>query len=327
MTTLRAPAAWAWGVFAVVVLGMLAVDLGLDRKRGALTLRAATLWSGAWIALGTLFGLVVFALYDSAAAVTYLTAYLLEKSLSVDNLFVFALIFGQLAIPAERQRRVLSWGILGALVMRGVLIAVGISLLDRFHWVIYPFAAVLLLAAARLVWGEEKERTVVVAACAVCESWVARLIPVTPVIRGGHFWVRHGGKLTATPLFIALVVVETSDAVFALDSIPAVLAVTREPFLVYTSNVFAMLGLRSLYFVLAGALARVHALRYALAAILAFVGAKMLLGGVIAIPSWVSLVVIAVAVAAAVAASAWAPRPASGTPTGTPAGEATVRHG
>jgi tellurite resistance protein TerC len=186
---------------------------------------------------------------------------------------------------------------------------------------------VLLLAAARLAWGEQRERKVVVAACAVCGSWLARVVPVTPVIRGGRFWVRQGARLAATPLFVALVVVEASDAVFALDSIPAVLAVTREPFLVYTSNVFAMLGLRSLYFVLAGALARVHALRYALAAILTFVGAKMLLGGVIAIPSWVSLVVIAVAVAAAVAASAWAPRPASGTPTGTPAGEATVRHG
>jgi tellurite resistance protein TerC len=268
------------------------------------TLRSATLWSVAWVAVSALFGLVVLARYDSAAAVTFYTAYLLEKSLSLDNLFVFALIFGQLAIPAEYQRRVLSWGIVGALAMRGLLIAAGISLLDRFHWVIYPFGALLLLAAARLVWGEKQERAVVVAACSVCESWVARVVPVTPVLRGGRFWVRHGAGFAATPLFIALVVVETSDAVFALDSIPAVLAVTREPFLVYTSNVFAMLGLRSLYFVLAGVLERVHTLRYALAAILAFVAAKMLFGRLVEIPSWVSLVVIVVAVAAAVAASA-----------------------
>jgi tellurite resistance protein TerC len=287
---------------------MLAVDLGFDgRRRRALTLRAAALWSGAWIALGVLFGLVVFARYGSAAVVTYVTAYLLEKSLSLDNLFVFALIFGQLAIPAEHQRRVLSWGILGALAMRGLLIAAGISLLERFHWVLYPFAAVLLLAAARLVWGEDRERKMVVAACAVCGSWVARFLPVTPVIRDGRFWIRQGGGVVATPLFIALVVVETSDAVFALDSIPAVLAVTREPFLVYTSNAFAMLGLRSLYFVLAGALERFHALRYALAAILAFVAAKILLGRLVEVPSWVSLTVIVVAVAGAVAASTRGP--------------------
>jgi tellurite resistance protein TerC len=284
---------------------MLALDLALDgrARRAAPTLRAAALWSAAWVALGVLFGLVVLALYGAAPAVTYYTAYLLEKSLSVDNLFVFALIFGELRIPATYQRRVLSWGIFGALAMRGVLIAVGISLLERFHWVIYPFAALVLLAAARLLWGERKEREAVVAACAVCNSWVARVVPVTPVIAGGRFWIRQSGRRMATPLLIALVVVETSDVVFALDSIPAVLAVTREPFLVYTSNVFAMLGLRSLYFVLAGAVERIPGLRPALATILAFVGAKMLLSGVVDVPNWVSLVVIAVVIGAAAGAA------------------------
>src|SRR5438067_3556236 len=291
----QAPTPWGWGLFVALVLAMLALDLGLDsRRRAAPTLRSAALWSCTWVALGVAFGCVVLALYGSSAAVTYFTAYLLEKSLSLDNLFVFALIFGQLAIPAAFQRRVLSWGILGALAMRGLLIAAGISLLDRFHWIIYPFAALVLLAAARLLFGEQQEREAVVAACAVCGSWVARFVPITPVLRGGSFWIRQGGRLVATPLFIALVVIETSDVVFALDSIPAVLAVTRVPLLVYTSNVFAMLGLRSLYFLLAGAVARLHALRYALAVILAFVGAKMLLSGVVDVPSWISLGVIVV---------------------------------
>ena len=308
-------APWAWALFGGLVVAMLALDLGLDRRRRraapaappasppAPARRAAAAWSGAWVGLGLGFALVVLALYGPDPALTYLTAYLLEKSLSVDNVFVFVLIFRELAIPAEYQRRVLYWGILGALASRALLIGGGIFLLERFQWVIYPFAALILLAAARILWGKEQERRTVVAACAACGSWVARVIPVTPVMRGGSFWIRQGGRLRATPLLIALVVVETTDLVFALDSVPAVLAVTREPFLVYTSNVFAMLGLRSLYFLLAGAVERFGALRYALGAILAFVGVKLLLTGVVHIPSWLSLAVIAGAVAAAVAAS------------------------
>lgn len=293
-----------WSFFGVAVVALLALDLfvGSRGHRHAkqhappapFTLRQAGLWSAIWIGVGLLFGLVVLALYGSEAMVTYFTAYVLEKSLSMDNLFVFALIFGELAIPAAYQRRVLHWGIIGALAMRGLLIGGGVYLLDRFHWILYPFAVLILLAAARLLWGEQKERKVVVAACAVCGSWLARFIPVTPVIRSGKFLIRENGRLTATPLLIALLVIELSDGVFALDSIPSVLAITRDPFLVYTSNVFAMLGLRSLYFLLAGAVGRFHELRYALAAILVFVGAKMLLGGVVDIPSWISLVAIVV---------------------------------
>jgi tellurite resistance protein TerC len=294
----------AWTSFGVAVVALLALDLcmgarafrrGRERKEPApVTLRAAALWSALWIGLGLLFGLLVLALYGSGAMVTYFTAYLLEKSLSVDNLFVFTLIFGQLAIPAGYQRRVLHWGIIGALATRGVLIGGGVFLLHRFHWILYPFAVLILLAAGRLLFGEQKERKVVVAACAVCGSWVARFIPVTPVITNGKFVVRQNGRLTATPLLIALLVIELSDVVFAMDSIPSVLAITRDPFLVYTSNVFAMLGLRSLYFLSAGAVERMHALRYALAAILVFVGAKMLLNDVLDIPSWLSLVAIVV---------------------------------
>ena len=287
---------WVWGLFGVLVLAMLVLDLGVvQRSRGEPrepTLRSTAIWSAAWIGLALAFGLVVLAVYGPAAALTYLTAYLLEKSLSVDNVFVFALIFSELAIPLAYQRRVLLWGIIGALVFRALLIAGGIYLLERFHWVIYPFGALIVLAAVRILWGEKKEREIVAAACAACGSWVARIVPITPDMRGGSFVIRQGGKLVATPVLVALLVVETSDVVFALDSVPAVLAITREPFLVYTSNVFAILGLRSLYFVLAGVIDRFRYVRAGLAAILVFVGARMLLTEVVDVPTLASLAVI-----------------------------------
>jgi len=298
---------WVWCFFGVLVLAMLAIDFGLDsrERQRPTTLGAAASRSVAWIVVSLLFGLIVLAVFGTGPTVTYYTAYLLEKSLSVDNLFVFALIFSELAIPDVYQHRVLLYGVLGALVMRGIMIAGGVYLIDRFHWVLYAFAALLLLAATRLLFGEKTERRAVVKACAVCDSWVARFVPVTPVISNGKFWRRQNGRLMATPLLIALIVIETSDLVFALDSIPAVLAVTQEPFLVYTSNVFAILGLRSLYFLVAGAIQRFHALRYALAAILAFVGAKLLLSDVLEIPNWASLAVVIGAVIVAIAVSRW----------------------
>jgi TerC family integral membrane protein len=298
---------WVWALFGSLVLAMLALDLGLFRgaRRGPqdVSLRSAALWSGAWIGLGLFFGVVILALYGTAPALAYLTAYVLEKSLSVDNIFVFVVIFSELRIPLAQQRRVLYWGILGALVMRALLIAAGIYLLERFHWVIYPFAVLIILAAARLLWGREKERQLVVEACAVCTSWVARFIPITPVLRDGRFWIRQNGRLAATPLLVALIVIETTDVIFALDSVPAMFAVTREPFIVYTSNVFAMLGLRSLYFLLARVLDRFRYLNIGLAAILAFVGVKMLLSEVVEVPTWASLAVIISALALTVIAS------------------------
>src|SRR5467141_166322 len=298
---------WVWALFALMVLAVLAADLGVfrpsRREPREVTLSSAAWWSAAWVGLSLLFGVVILALYGQAPALTYLTAYLLEKSLSVDNVFVFVLIFSELRIPPDQHRRVLYWGVLGALVARAVLIAGGVFLLRRFQWVVYPFAALVIFAAVRLLWGREKERELVATACAVCGSWVARIIPITPLLRAGSFWVRERGRLVATPLFIALVVVETTDVVLALDSIPAVFAVTGDLFLVYTSNVFAMLGLRSLYFLLGGVVERFRFLRAGLAAILVFVGAKMLLSGVVEIPTWLSLAVIAAALALAVAAS------------------------
>ena len=289
------------------MLASLALDLGLFRRSGReereLTLRSAALRNAGWVALALLFALVVFAAYGHQAALTYVTAYLLEESLSIDNVFVFVVIFSELRIPPARQRGVLLWGVLGALVMRGLLIAAGLYVLNRFHWVVYPFAALILFAAVRLLWGREKEREIVVNACSICSTWVARFIPITPQFHGNSFWVRQAGRLVATPLLVALIIVETTDVVFALDSVPAVLAVTRDPFLVYTSNVFAMLGLRSLYFVLAGIIERFRFIRVGLAAILAFFGGRLLLSDVVEVPTAVSLAVIAAALTLSVAAS------------------------
>lgn len=306
---------WAWVVFWILVLSALALDLELlHGKRGEqrlLTLRAAAARNVAWVALALLFGLGVLALYGQSAALTYLTAYLLEQSLSIDNVFVFVLIFSELRIPAAQKRSVLLWGVLGALVMRALLIGAGLLLLNRFHWVVYPFAALIIFAAARLLWGKQKEQELVVAACSICNTWVARVIPITPQYHGGSFVVRQTerGGLVATPLLVALIIIETTDIVFALDSVPAVLAITRDPFIVYTSNVFAMLGLRSLYFVLAGVVDRFRYLRVGLAAILIFFGARLLLGNILEIPTGVSLGVIAAGLALSVAASIKWPGP------------------
>ena len=187
--------------------------------------------------------------------------------------------------------------------MRALLIGAGLLVINRFSWVVYPFAALMLFAAVRLLWGRQKEREIVAAACSICSTWVARLIPITPQFHGDRFWLRQSGRLVATPLLVALIIVETSDIVFALDSVPAVFAVTREPFLVYTSNIFAMLGLRALYFLLSGIVERYRYLRVGLAAILIFFGARLLLSNLVEVPIWVSLFVIAAALAVSVIAS------------------------
>jgi TerC family integral membrane protein len=303
---------WVWALFALLLLAAFAFDLGFLRRSGSeqeLTVRAAAIRSAAWIGLALLLGLGIMAVYGRDAGVAFLTAYVLEESLSIDNIFVFVLIFSELRVPPPQQRSVLLWGVLGALVMRALLIGAGIFVLSRFHWVVYPFAALIIFAAVRLVWGQQQERNIVVAACSVCSTWVARLIPITPVYHGNRFLVRQGGRLLATPLFVALIIVETTDIVFALDSVPAVLAVTRVPFLVYTSNILAMLGLRSLYFVVAGAVERFRYIQFGLAAILVFFGARLLLSGIVEVPNHVSLAVIAASLALSVLASLKWPGP------------------
>jgi tellurite resistance protein TerC len=256
-----------------------------------------------WIGLGLAVGLWVVLADGTSTAAEYYAAYFLEKSLSVDNIFVFALIFSELHIPAEYQRRVLWFGIAGALVFRAVMIGAGIALIERFSWVTYPFAALMLFAAWRMLFGAERERKVVQAACDVCETWIARIVRVSPVLHGHDFWRRERGRLVATPLFVALVVIETTDIVFALDSVPAVLAITRNPLIVYVSNVMAMLGLRSLYFVLSDALNRLQYLRPGLAVVLVFTGAKMLTSDWFQISAVASVLVIGAILLVTIAAS------------------------
>ncbi len=297
-----------WVVFWTVVGAALAVDLAVSRTA---TLRGAALWSAIWIGLGLLFGVWIALRLGGDAGITYLTAYLLEKSLSVDNLFVFILIFSLTGIPAALQHRALFWGIVGALVMRAALIAAGVELLGRFHWAVYPLAALLAYAAYRMLRGEEKQNRFVEQQCALCESWLARFIPIEPRLHGSRFVVRREGRLMATPLLVALTVIETSDLVFAVDSIPAVLAVTRDPFLVYTSNVFALLGLRSLYFLLAGVIRKLRFLRIGLAVMLLLAALKLALGDAVHVPAPVSLAAIVLVFGASIAASLLFPKTAT----------------
>ena len=262
-------------------------------------------WVIVWVGLGLAVGLWVAGTYGRSAATEYFAAYLLEESLSVDNIFVFVVIFSELHIPAEYQRRVLWFGVGGALVFRALAILAGLTLIERFQWITYPFATLILFAAWRLLFGAERERKVVKEACDVCGTWIARVVRVSPVLHGHDFWRREGGRLVATPLLVALVVIETTDIVFALDSIPAVLAVTRNPLIVYSSNVMAMLGLRSLYFVLSDAVYRLRYLRSGLAVLLVFTAAKMLASEWVHISAGWSVTIIGAVLLATIAASVW----------------------
>jgi tellurite resistance protein TerC len=300
-----------WIVFFALVVGALAIDLAVSKKSDT---RSAAAWSAVWIALGLGFGGWISLRLGAEAGINYFTAYLLEKSLSVDNLFVFILIFSLTGIPAGLQHRALFWGIFGALVMRAVLIALGIELLERFHWAIYPLAALLAYAAWRMLRGEEQQSRFVEQQCAICESWLARFIPIDPRLHGARFLVRVNGRLMATPLLVALTVIETTDLLFAVDSIPAVLAVTRDPLLVYSSNVFALLGLRSLYFLLAGAIRKLQFLRIGLALMLLLAAAKLALGNVVHVPPLVSLGAIVVIMLVSVIASLLYPKAAKPLP-------------
>ena len=274
---------WAWAVFLAFVVAMLILDLFvLHRRAHEVSLREAAVWSAVWIVVGLAFSGLVWAWAGSGGAQAYLASYLIERSLSVDNIFVFAAIFAALAIPARHQHRVLMLGIIGALLMRAAFIAAGIGLIEAIHPVIYVFGAILLVAAAGMLRGDShaapREPRVL--------RVLRRVLPVDTRLHGQRFVVRDSGRLLATPLLVALLVVETADVIFAVDSIPAVLAVTTDPFIVYTSNVFALLGMRALYFLLAGAQDRVRYLRPALAVILAAVAVKLLLADVWKLPAW-----------------------------------------
>jgi tellurite resistance protein TerC len=290
-----------WVAFNVFVLVMLAVDLGvLHRRAYDVRLKEALVWTGIWIALALLFALGVYSWYGPQSALEFLTGYLIEKSLSVDNIFVFVLIFSYFKVPARYQHKVLSWGILGALVMRVLFIFAGIALLQRLHWIIYVFGALLILTGIKM--ATEKDKEIHPDKNPVLKLF-RRLVPVTEDYHADRFLVKQVGHYAATPLFIVLLVVETTDIIFAVDSIPAILGITMDPFIVYTSNVFAILGLRALYFALAGVMRLFHHLHYGLSAILVFVGAKMLLADVYKLPVGVTLGVIAGILLLAVIAS------------------------
>ncbi|MEQ1854873.1 MAG: TerC family protein [Longimicrobiales bacterium] len=289
-----------WLGFIAFVLVMLALDLGVfHRKAHEVSMREAAAWSVAWVTLAMVFNAGVLWLWGRDAALEFLTGYLIEKSLSIDNIFVFVMIFSYFSVPAIYQHRVLFWGVLGALVMRGVFIAAGAYVLQQFHWVIYVFGAILLLTGvkmARRVDVYDPTKNVLV-------GLAKRFLPLTPRYDGDRFWTRENGRRVATPLLLVLLLVEFTDLVFAIDSIPAIFAVTQEPFLVYTCNVFAILGLRSMYFLLAGIVHRFVYLKYGLAAVLVFVGTKMMLIDVYKIPVGVSLAVISLLIGASVVLS------------------------
>lgn len=291
-----------WIGFVVFVLAMLALDLGVfNRKERVISVRQAGAWVAFWVSLGLLFNLGLYLWAGAQPALEFLTGYLIEYSLSVDNIFVFVLLFSAFGVPARYQHRVLFWGILGALLMRGLMIFMGVALLENFHWIIYVFGLFLLFAGLRLLFGSDDELVDVERNPVL--RLVRRFVPITDGYHGSRFLVRRDGGIVATPLLLVLVVVEATDVVFAVDSIPAIFAITREPFIVFTSNIFAILGLRSLYFLLAGIIDRFVYLEYGLAAILTFVGLKMITSGFLHPPIWLSLVVIVAILALSIGAS------------------------
>ena len=304
-----ATSVWFWVAFNAFVLAMLALDLGVFHRRAhVIRPREAAAWTGVWVTLALAFAAGLSWRADAATALTFLTGYVIEQSLSVDNIFVIVMIFAYFEIPAKYQHRVLFWGIIGALVMRGAFIAAGAALLQRFHWIIYVFGGLLILTGVRMAVRPEEdfdgERSPVM-------RLARRVLPLTDRYDGQKFFTTQGARRVATPLFLVLLLVEVTDLIFAVDSIPAIFAVTRDPFLVYTSNVFAILGLRSLYFLLAGVVHQFHYLRYGLAVILVFVGTKMVAADAITIPIVVSLLIILGVLAISIIASLMRPREAA----------------
>jgi len=290
-----------WVLFNLFVLMLLALDLGVfHRKAHEVKIKEALVWSAVWICLALAFNLGIFFWRGKQVALEFLTGYLVEKSLSVDNIFVFLLIFSFFKVPSEYQHKVLFWGIVGALLMRAALIFAGVALLTKFHWIIYIFGGFLVLTGIKMAIQKDKEihpeRNPML-------RLFKRLMPVTESYEGSKFFVRNAGRLLATPLFVVLLFVESTDLVFAVDSIPAILAITTDTFIVYTSNVMAILGLRALYFALAGVMRLFHYLHYGLSAILVFVGIKMIMVDFYKLPILTSLGIIIAILTISVVAS------------------------
>lgn len=299
------PISW-WIAFNVFVLAMLALDLGVfHRKSHEVRFREAFLWSIVWISLAMAFNGWIWHALGAELGLQFLTGYVVEKSLSVDNIFVFLMVFGYFQVPGKYQHKVLFWGIIGALVMRAFFIFAGVALINKFHFMIYVFGGFLVLTGIRMAFMQDKklepEKNPVLKA-------FRRIFPVTNDFVEGKFFVRQNGRLMATPLMLTLVFIEVTDLIFAVDSIPAILAISRDPFIVYTSNVFAILGLRSLYFCLAGFMNMFRYLSLGLSAVLIFIGIKMLLADIYKIPVPISLSMIFLLLAAAIIASLYAER-------------------
>jgi tellurite resistance protein TerC len=296
----------AWALFTLLILALLAVDLLLHKDDKEISIKEALAWSAFWIFLALVFNGYIYWQRGPVKGVEFLTGYLIEKSLSVDNLFVFLTLFSYFKVPGRYQHRVLLWGVLGALVMRGAMIGAGVALIERFHWIIYVFGAFLIFTGVQMARKEDEgidpSKNPVV-------RLARRFLPLTDRYHGHAFLVREGGRLFATPLLLVVLVVEATDVVFAVDSIPAIFAVTTDPFIVWTSNVFAILGLRSLYFALASFMDKFHYLKYGLSGVLVFVGAKMCASGFYHMPAWVSLTVISVLLGGSVAVSFMLPPP------------------
>jgi tellurite resistance protein TerC len=292
---------WFWVIFNLFILGMLALDLGVfHRKAHEVSFREAGIWTGVWVTLAFAFAVGIYMFAGQEPALAFATGYLIEETLSVDNIFVMVLIFQYFGVPRKYQHRVLFWGIVGALIMRGIFILLGSVLIHRFHFVIYLFGGLLVVTGAKMAFREEAPFD---AETNRLLRWARRFLPMTRQYHGKEFVVREEGRLLATPLFLVLLMVEFTDLLFAIDSIPAIFAVTTDPFLVYTSNIFAILGLRSLYFLLAGIVHKFRFLKYGLSFILVFVGVKMLLSDIQKVPIIASLIVIACALAISIIAS------------------------
>jgi len=291
--------ALSWTIFAVIVIGALAIDLGLlNRKAHVMRFREALTWAVAWIALAALFGGWVFVRHGLDRGLQFTTAYLIELSLSADNVFLFAVVFRQFGLGVRYQHRVLYWGIVGAIVMRGIMIAAGTALIARFHWVTFVFGVFLILTGIRMFVHRDREADV---ADMALIRWLQNHMRVTAEYEGQRFLTLRNGVRYATPMLVVLIVIELTDLMFAVDSIPAVLAISRDPFIVYTSNIFAILGLRSFYFLLSGVMGMFEYLTVGLSVVLVFVGFKML--GLVEVPTHVSLLVITAIIAVAVIAS------------------------
>lgn len=306
---------WMWAVFVAFVLVMLAIDLFLvgGNKAHKVSFKEAAAWSGVWFGLAMLFNFGLWwylkGNYGAELAETksleFLTGYLIEKSLAVDNIFVFLMIFSFFAVPAEYQRRVLIYGVIGAIVMRAIMILAGAWLVKEFHWVLYLFGAFLVLTGIKMLIFAEAEPDL---SKNPLLNWIKRHMRLTPDYRGEKFWVMENGVRVFTPLFLVLIMIELSDLVFAVDSIPAIFAITTDPFIVFTSNIFAILGLRAMYFMLAGLADRFHLLKYGLAMVLVFVGTKMLIVDFYKIPIGLSLGIVGLIIATFMFASLWVTR-------------------